>query len=98
MNYSYKIVVLLMFGLLCAEVSLRKIVGLGSPVLSVTDAQTGYRFKPNQKLLRFGKRVEYNQYSQRSEPIIESKAVDDLRILMVGDSVLNGGNPTDQEL
>ncbi|HAX79150.1 MAG TPA: SGNH/GDSL hydrolase family protein [Cyanobacteria bacterium UBA11372] len=78
------------------EVTLRLAFGLGTPVLIQADPQTGYRFKPNQKVLRFGKKVEYNQYSQRSEPITPQKPSGKLRILMTGDSVLNGGNPTDQ--
>lgn len=82
--------------LVATELTLRFAFGLGTPVLVQADPQTGYRFKPNQKVFRFGKRVEYNQYSQRSEPITPQKPSGKLRILMTGDSVLNGGNPTDQ--
>ena len=82
--------------LVATELTLRFAFGLGTPVLIQADPQTGYRFKPNQKIFRFGKKVEYNQYSQRSEPIAPEKPSGKLRILMVGDSVLNGGNPTDQ--
>jgi lysophospholipase L1-like esterase len=81
---------------IATEVTLRLAFGLGTPVLVQADPQTGYRFQPNQKVFRFGKRVEYNQYSQRSEPITSQKPPGKLRILMTGDSVLNGGNPTDQ--
>ncbi|MFB2969208.1 SGNH/GDSL hydrolase family protein [Aerosakkonema sp. BLCC-F183] len=79
-----------------SEVTLRLALGLGNPVLVQTDPDTGYRFKPNQKVFRFGKHIQYNQYSQRSEPITPKKTPGKLRILMTGDSVLNGGNPTDQ--
>jgi lysophospholipase L1-like esterase len=78
------------------EIGLRSVYGLGHPVLSQKDDYTGYRFQPNQNLVRFGKRVIYNQYSQRSAAITPNKPDHTLRILMVGDSVLNGGNPTDQ--
>ncbi|MGA9381599.1 MAG: SGNH/GDSL hydrolase family protein [Phormidium sp.] len=78
------------------EVILRAAFGLGNPVLVQADSFTGYRFQPNQKLLRLGKKIQYNQYSQRSEPITLKKPPTKLRILMIGDSVLNGGNPTDQ--
>lgn len=78
------------------EVILRVAFGLGNPVLVQADSFTGYRFKPNQNLFRLGKKVQYNQYSQRSEPITLTKSPQELRILMIGDSVLNGGNPTDQ--
>jgi len=78
------------------EVILRVALGLGNPVLVQADSFTGYRFQPNQKLFRLGKKIQYNQYSQRSEPITLKKSPKKLRILMTGDSVLNGGNPTDQ--
>lgn len=78
------------------EVSLRLVFGLGTPVLSQADPDTGYRFQPNQNIFRFGKRIKYNQYSQRSELITPEKPQGVVRILMMGDSVLNGGNPTDQ--
>lgn len=81
---------------IATEVILRLAFGLGNPVLSEADRYTGYRFQPNQKLFRFGKNIAYNQYSQRSEPITPKKTPGKLRILMTGDSVLNGGNPTDQ--
>lgn len=82
--------------LIATEIVLRIGLGLGNPVLSQADSYTGYRFQPNQKLSRFGKRIEYNQYSQRSNPIKLEKPQGTLRILMVGDSVLNGGSPIDQ--
>lgn len=78
------------------EVILRVAFGLGNPILVQADSFTGYRFQPNQKLLRLGKKIQYNQYSQRSEPITLKKPPTKLRILMIGDSVLNGGNPIDQ--
>ncbi|MBD3560821.1 SGNH/GDSL hydrolase family protein, partial [Planktothrix sp. FACHB-1355] len=82
--------------LITTEVTLRLALGLGNPVLVQADSDTGYRFQPNQKIFRFGKHIQYNQYSQRSEPITPEKPAGKLRILMLGDSVLNGGNPTDQ--
>ncbi|MBD2437138.1 SGNH/GDSL hydrolase family protein [Nostoc sp. FACHB-110] len=92
-----KILLFIVFNLVSIEFALRILFGLGSPVLSQADTYTGYRFQPNQSLVRFGKRIEYNQYSQRSEPIKLQKAKGSLRILMIGDSVLNGGNPIDQK-
>ncbi|WP_414623411.1 hypothetical protein [Calothrix sp. CCY 0018] len=78
------------------EATLRLALGQGLPVLSQADSDNLYRFQPNQKIYRFGKNIEYNQYSQRSEPITIEKPQGKLRILMVGDSVLNGGNFIDQ--
>ncbi|MUL37286.1 SGNH/GDSL hydrolase family protein [Gloeocapsopsis dulcis] len=93
---TYWIPSIAIIALTATEIALRLAFGLGNPVLSQADADTGYRFQPNQKLSRFGKTIEYNQYSQRSEPITLEKPQGTLRILMIGDSVLNGGNPTDQ--
>ncbi len=81
--------------LLIFELTLR-LVGLGNPPLSQADSDTGYRFQPNQKITRFGKKIEYNQYSQRSEPINPQKPQEITRILVIGDSVTNGGSPTNQ--
>lgn len=83
--------------LIVIEIILRLFFGLGNPILLQADTDTGYRFRPNQIVFRFGKKAEYNQYSQRSEPINAKKPQGKMRILMVGDSVLNGGNPTDQK-
>ncbi len=87
---------LLLVLLAVVELGLRVGFGLGNPVLLQADAYTGYRFQPNQRVVRFGKHISYNQFSQRSQPIALSKPPSVLRLLMVGDSVLNGGNPTDQ--
>lgn len=93
---KYRIPIYALFFLVVIEVILRVAFGLGNPTLLQADADTGYRFSPNQIAFRFGKRIKYNQYSQRSEPINANKPQGTLRILMVGDSILNGANPTDQ--
>lgn len=93
---KYQIPIYALFFLVVIEAILRLAFGLGNPVLLQADADTGYRFRPNQTAFRFGKRIRYNQYSQRSQPINAHKPQGTLRILMVGDSILNGANPTDQ--
>lgn len=92
-----KIATVTIAGLVATEVTLRLAFGLGNPVLVQADSEAGYRFRPNQKVYRFGRTIEYNQYSQRSDPINARKSTGVLRVLMVGDSVLNGGNPIDQD-
>jgi lysophospholipase L1-like esterase len=86
----------LILAIIGAEIILRFAFGLGNPPLVIADRKMGYRFQENQNLRRFGNRLQYNQYSQRSEPILLSKPPETLRILMLGDSVLNGGNRKDQ--
>lgn len=78
------------------EITLR-VLGFGNPALLQADADAGYIFAPNQTVYRFGNKLEYNQFSQRSEQIAAKKPEGTLRILMTGDSVLNGNNTTDQK-
>ena len=82
-------------GLLAAgEAFARFGLGLGTPPLSVADPRYEYMFKPNQDVKRFGNRVFINEYGMRSDRLPES---DETRVILVfGDSVVNGGNLTDQ--
>lgn len=82
--------------LIVVELVLRLALGLGSPVLFQADADIGYRYRPNQTVFRFGKTIKYNEYSQRSQPVTTPKPQDTLRILLIGDSIINGGTLTDQ--
>jgi len=84
------------FLIILGEIVLRFGLGLGNPPRVIPDEVMGYRFQENQNLRRFGNRLIYNQYSQRSEAITPQKDPDTLRIMMIGDSVLNGGNRKDQ--
>ncbi|WP_072622032.1 SGNH/GDSL hydrolase family protein [Spirulina major] len=88
-------------GLLGSAIALELILrwgfGLGNPVLIMADPETGYRFLPNQAVTRFGHPIAYNNYSQRSDPVQQPKPPETLRILMTGDSVLNGGTVMGQD-
>ncbi|MGB0560561.1 MAG: SGNH/GDSL hydrolase family protein [Spirulinaceae cyanobacterium] len=85
---------LLLATLLLLELGLRWLTGLGNPALLQRDPEIGYRFVPSQRKHRLGRQLRYNRYSQRSEPLAQPPP--DRRILMTGDSVLNGGNWIDQ--
>jgi hypothetical protein len=83
--------------LAAAEVALRVLFGLGRPVLMHNHPTIEYLAAPNQKLRRFGRRIEYNAYGMRSAPITPKKSdPHELRLLMVGDSVINCGAMLDQ--
>lgn len=72
-------------------------LGLGDPPLSLADAEIDYLFAPNQDCNRFGNRIVYNNVSMRSEHDIDSAPQPGWRrVLLVGDSVMNGGVLTDQ--
>uniref|UniRef100_UPI0025B5EF6A GDSL-type esterase/lipase family protein n=1 Tax=Trichocoleus desertorum TaxID=1481672 RepID=UPI0025B5EF6A len=78
------------------ELGLRFLFGFGNPLIYVADSDIGYLLAPNQKTRRFGNRIAINQYSMRSPAIAPTPAPATLRILLLGDSVANGGWWTDQ--
>jgi len=72
-------------------------LGLGTPLLYAEHPRIEYLLKPNQDLLRFGNRVTINEHGMRSPPLSPQKdAPDELRILVFGDSIVNGGAHIDQ--
>ncbi|MBD2059186.1 SGNH/GDSL hydrolase family protein [Oculatella sp. FACHB-28] len=91
------IVVAVIVGLvLLTEVGLRILFGFGNPLIYIADEQIGYLLAPNQKVRRFGNRITINQYSMRSPEVTTSRPQTTLRLLLLGDSVANGGWWTDQ--
>jgi hypothetical protein len=89
------IALLVLFLLL--EAGLRLLFGFGNPLLYLGDPQIGYLLAPNQKTRRFGNRIEINQYSMRSGAITATRSPNTQRILIIGDSIVNGGWWTDQQ-
>ena len=75
----------------------RSVLGLGDPPLSITHPRIEYLYVPNQDVQRFGKRFLVNDYSMRSAPFAARKGADERRVLVFGDSVVNGGNLTDHQ-
>lgn len=59
-------------------------------------AQFEYLFKPNQDLHLFGNHIVINAYGMGSANFPVAKLPGQFRVLVFGDSVLNGGNLTDQ--
>ncbi|MBE9171343.1 SGNH/GDSL hydrolase family protein [Pleurocapsales cyanobacterium LEGE 06147] len=82
--------------LIIVEGSLRIIVGLGNPPLYLADEEIGYLLAPNQQVRRRGNRIEINQYSMRSKAIAPKKPISTWRIMLLGDSIVNGGWWTDR--
>jgi hypothetical protein len=79
------------------EVGLRSLFGFGNPLIYIGDDKIGYLLAPNQRTRRFGNRIEINQYSMRSAPIEKTASPSTLRVLLLGDSIANGGWWTDQD-
>lgn len=86
---------LCLYAVIGAELFCRYYLGLGTPPLSIPDSKIEYLFAPDQDLYRFGNHIIYNHWSMRNEPISETAAAGQTRIMVVGDSVPNGGSLTD---
>jgi len=82
---------------LVLEIGLRSLFGFGNPLIYVADEQIGYLLAPNQRTRRFGNRIEINQYSMRGSAIAKIPAPSTLRVLLLGDSIANGGWWTNQD-
>jgi lysophospholipase L1-like esterase len=80
---------------LVVELGLR-CLGFGNPLIYLGDAQIGYLLAPNQTTRRWGNRMAINGYSMRSDPVRASRSAQTFRVLMIGDSIVNGGWWTDQ--
>jgi len=80
------------------ELTLRFAVGLGDPPLLMADPEIEYLYKPSREYSRFHNRIAYNAYSMRCDDFpVHKSSPDELRVMVLGDSVINGGNLTDQE-
>ncbi|MEH2434607.1 MAG: SGNH/GDSL hydrolase family protein [Nostoc sp.] len=91
------IVFLVVVGLfVVVEIGLRSLFGFGNPLIYIGDEQIGYLLAPNQRTRRFGNRIEINEYSMRGNPLKKTPTPSGLRILLLGDSIANGGWWTDQ--
>lgn len=77
------------------EITLRLIWGFGNPLIYIKDEEIGYLLAPNQTVKRNGNLIKINSFSMRSDELKEKKE-NDLRIMLLGDSIVNGGWWTDQ--
>ncbi len=87
----------LLLALAAAEIWARLALGLGNPPLWRADPEIEYLPLPSRRYVRFGNVVAFNAWSMRSRDFPQRK-VDplELRVLVVGDSIVNGGAYTDQ--
>ncbi|BAZ31907.1 hypothetical protein NIES4074_43800 [Cylindrospermum sp. NIES-4074] len=91
------VILAVVVGLLVAiELGLRSLFGFGNPLIYIRDEQIGYLLAPNQRTRRFGNRIEINEYSMRSGSCNQIPTPSTLRVLLLGDSIVNGGWWTDQ--
>jgi GDSL-like Lipase/Acylhydrolase family len=90
-------IVVLVGAIVLGEIGLRWFFGFGNPPLYIADDRVGYLLAPNQKTRRFGNRIEINAYSIRGVAISPIPDTATLRVLLLGDSIANGGWWTDED-
>jgi len=72
-------------------------LGLGDPPLSDAYPDMEYAFRPG-TYRRFGNTIHINSHLMRAAEFPAHKPTDDeVRVMLMGDSVINGGSLTDQE-
>lgn len=90
---------LLVFGtiaFIAAEAVLRFGFGLGHPFRYVAHPQIEYMVAPNQDAVVWDTHLKSNAFGMRSDAVGE-KHGNELRVLVLGDSVVNGGHETDHD-
>jgi hypothetical protein len=79
------------------ELFCRYYLGLGDPPLSRADPEIEYLFVGPRTYHRFGNTIVYNSFSMRTHEFdARRKNPDEIRIMICGDSIINGGALTDQ--
>ena len=96
MKIALIVLAVLLVLVLVVELSLRVIWGFGQPLIYIADPEIGYLLAPSQKTRRSGNLIEINQYSMRSPTISKVPALGTWRVMLLGDSIVNGGWWTDQ--
>ncbi|QRQ99641.1 hypothetical protein [Dyadobacter sandarakinus] len=94
LKYLYRFLILIIVLAGIAEVVLRVRYGFCNSPLYISDPDFEYIYAPNQDVTRFGYALRTNSLSMRSEEVLPT---DSLVILLIGDSVVNGGSLTDQD-
>lgn len=92
------VVAVLLLLLIGGELYARLGLGLGDPPLWMADDEMEYIARPSGSYRRFGNRIVYNAHSMRSRDFQPRRSDPrELRVLVVGDSIVNGGSHTDHD-
>lgn len=78
------------------EATLR-FIGLGDPPIAVRDTELEYRLVPNATYQRWGNRIEIGDHGFRTASLPEAPKNNEIRLLLIGDSVVYGNHFLDQE-
>ena len=88
---------LLALAVVFAEFFCRIVLGLGDPPLYQADPAMEYLLQPSRTYYRFHNRFSVNRYSMRADDFPPQKSSsNELRVLVIGDSVVYGGVRIDQ--
>ena len=91
------IAILVVILLIAAELFARHYLGLGDPPLWIEHPEIEYMAMPSRTYHRYGNIVTYNAYSMRNDEFSRHKEDPrELRVMCLGDSVINGGSHVDQ--
>ncbi len=88
-KFAFKTVAILIGLGVILEVTLRLFFGFCNAPLYIEDPDYEYIYAPNQRVVRFDNVIETNAFSMRSKAIAPT---DTTVVLLLGDSVINGGN------
>ena len=96
-SLRFKFITCTLLLVVIAELISRYLVGLGTPAILIEHERIEYMFKPNQDVRVFHNNLHFNQYGMRSRDFsIQKLSPNEVRVLVIGDSVVNGGNQIDQ--
>lgn len=82
--------------ILIGEFVSRYYYGCATPVLYISDKQIEYTLKPSQNISYNSSKYIVNEYGMRGESFKPLRSAQEFRVLIFGDSVLNGGSQVDQ--
>lgn len=82
--------------LAATEIALR-LVGLGDPPIAVRDEMLEYRLVPDANYKRWGNRIQINNHGFRAADHPEEVPGDEVRLLLIGDSIVYGNHFLDQD-
>jgi hypothetical protein len=90
-------IVIVLAAFVLSELLCRFAIGLGNPPLYQADSKIEYLLQPSRTYYRFHHRFAVNRYSMRSDDFPTDKSnPDELRVIVVGDSIIYGGVLIDQ--
>jgi hypothetical protein len=97
LKLAFRVIAFAFVALSFSEALCRFVIGLGDPPLYRADARMEYLLQPSKTYRRFHNRFSVNQYGMRADDFPPRKSSpDELRIIVVGDSIVYGGVMIDQ--